>query len=138
MTLSFMAFFSFVLATHIAEQLGEKLLWPLLIIGLSSVLFWAYTESIGQGDLRFYALVQFLPIILIPVIILSFPTSSYKQLYVWLVVSIYVIAKLLEYFDYPVYDLVGVSGHSLKHIVAAMSGIVFLRLLKSMRHYDKC
>ncbi len=133
MTLSFMAFFAFVLSVHLSERLGRVLLWPLVVLGISSVLYWAHTESINAGDLRFYAVVQFLPMILIPAIVLMFPSSAYKAAYIWWVIAVYVAAKLGEYFDYQIHDLLGISGHSLKHMVAALSGIAFLYALGSLR-----
>lgn len=133
MTIAFMAFFSFVLAIHIQKGIGQFLLWPFIILGASSVFYWDYTESLGAGDLRFYAVIQFLPIILIPMIIWMFPSRTYKAIYIWGVIAIYVAAKLAEHFDYQIYELLGVSGHSLKHVIAAFSGILFLSAIQSIK-----
>ena len=133
MTIAFMGFFCFVLAMHIGEGLGRRLLWPLIAVGASSVAYWAYSESIGAGDLRFYAIIQFLPMLLIPTLMLMFPTPSYRARYIWWVIIFYAAAKLSEHFDAGIYDLLGLSGHSLKHIIAAFSGIAFLAALKSIR-----
>lgn len=131
MTLSFMAFFTFVLAMHVSKSIGQKLFWPLIALGISSVLYWAYTESIQAGDLRFYGLVQFLPMILIPIIVLMFPVSAYKAKHIWGVIGVYAIAKVCEYFDGPIYEMLGVSGHSLKHVAAAFSGLFFYYAVRS-------
>jgi len=133
MTISFMAFFSFILSMHIGERVGTTLLWPLLAIGIASVLFWGYTEGLGDGDLRFYAVVQFLPVILIPVILLMFPNPAYEQSYIWLIIAMYIAAKLTELFDHQIYDLCGISGHTFKHVIAALAGIVFFLAVKSIR-----
>jgi len=37
------------------------------------------------------------------------------------VVCWYVIAKILEQLDLPIYDAIGVSGHTLKHLAAGVS-----------------
>src|ERR1035437_8203504 len=66
MTVSFMAFFSIIIGEHISIKAGKILLPQLLLIGVVSILYWNMTEREGHGDLRFYALVQFLPMILIP------------------------------------------------------------------------
>lgn len=131
MTVAFMAFFSFVINMHLAGATARRLLWPLIAVGICSVLYWAYTESIQAGDLRFYGLVQFLPVILIPIMIVLFPNHSYQSRYIWLVIAIYVLAKLFESFDSQLYTLLGISGHSLKHIVAALSGVAFYYALRS-------
>jgi len=133
MTIAFMAFFTFVLSMHISEGVGRTLIWPLIIIGITSVVYWAYTEAIGAGDLRFYAVIQFLPMLLIPAIVLMFPTDRYKTVYVWGVMVVYIAAKFSEQFDYQIDELLSVSGHSLKHVVAALSGLAFFYALKSVQ-----
>ena len=65
MTIAFMSLFSLVIAERIRPSLGYALFPLLLAAGAGSVWYWAYTESIGAGDLRPYALVQFLPMVLI-------------------------------------------------------------------------
>ncbi len=132
MTIAFMAFFTFVLSMHLGKETGSLLLWPLIMVGIVSVFYWDYTESIGAGDLRFYAMIQFLPMLLIPAIILMFPTVSYNSTSVWAVIAVYFAAKVSEYFDYQLYELIGISGHSLKHVIAALSGIAFLYAIKSI------
>ena len=42
-----------------------RLLGPLLLAGLGSVVYWHWTELRGVGDLRPYAAVQFFPILTI-------------------------------------------------------------------------
>ncbi len=137
MTISFMAFFSFILARHLDQRLGIRALWPLLLIGVSSVFYWSYTETIGFGDLRFYAVVQFLPIILIPLLLLLFPVSDYQQKYIWLILVLYMTAKLMENFDADIYYIVGISGHAMKHIIAAFSGVAFLLAVWNIGRYDE-
>lgn len=133
MTISFMAFFSFILAIHIHKRVGMASLWPLLGLGLISVVYWAYTESIGSGDLRLYVVIQFLPLVLIPLILLMFPAKSYRSSYIWLVIGIYIVAKVLELYDHQIYSLINIGGHTLKHVVASLAGIAFLKALVSAR-----
>lgn len=117
MTLAFMALFTIILGEHINRRLGG-LLWPLLLLGVMSVLYWRVTELAGRGDLRPYALVQFLPVLLIPMILLLYPKPHVG--WIWIGLLGYVLAKLLEHFDAPVYAALGaISGHSLKHLAAA-------------------
>ena len=134
MTIAFIALFAFIVSMHISQRCAHTLLRPLLLLGLFSVFYWQYTEGIGAGDLRMYAVIQFLPMILIPMTILMFPSSNYKQTYIWAVVGIYIAAKLAEYFDAPIYTLLGMSGHNLKHIIAAISGIAFYHAVRSVHN----
>jgi hypothetical protein len=109
-------------------------LLPLLIVGLVSVGYWAWTESHGVGDLRPYAIVQFLPLLMIPVILLTHKPVIGEARYFWWMLAFYVLAKLLEYFDADIFAFgYLISGHSLKHVAAALTPTVFLYSLISRR-----
>jgi len=43
MTVVFMAFFSAIVGEHISPDLGRKLVWPLIVLGIFSVLYWIET-----------------------------------------------------------------------------------------------
>lgn len=47
----------------------------------------------------------------------------------WAVIACYALAKGLELADQPVFELIGVSGHSLKHLCAALAAWPVLRAL---------
>jgi len=61
MTIVFMSFLSATLAELVNRPLGVRLLLPLVVLGVSSVWWWHYTETLGRGDLRLYFWVQFYP-----------------------------------------------------------------------------
>ncbi len=127
MTIAFMAFFAIIIGEFISLETGQKLLLPLLLIGAASVVYWHFTEQAGHGDLRFYALVQFLPIILIPVIMFLFRSGVNTNLYTWLIILAYLIAKIFETYDAQIYELLRlVSGHTLKHLMASLAPLIFL------------
>lgn len=120
MTISFMALFSIVFGEFVSVRVGKALIIPLLLAGTSSVIYWYVGELNGNGDLRFYILVQFLPIILIPIILLCFQSRFDHTKAYWILILIYIAAKILEHFDAEVFSALGfISGHSLKHIIAA-------------------
>lgn len=120
MTIGFMAFFSLLVGESISLRLGRMLLLPLLVIGVGSAAYWYWTEMSGRGDLRFYLLVQFLPMILTPYILFFFPSALTEKSWFWWLTGFYVLAKLLEMTDRFWFDLTGiVSGHTLKHLAAA-------------------
>jgi hypothetical protein len=135
MTIMFMGLFTSIIGEILDPRVAHRLLVPLLIIGIGSVLWWAWTESIGAGDLRLYALVQFLPPVLIIFMLLAYPTPRHYVLYIVGTLLLYVLAKLFEEFDEKIYMLLGgISGHSLKHWVsAAASGSVLLMLVRRRR-----
>ena len=127
MTIAFMAFFAIIIGEFISLKAGRKLLLPLLLIGAGSVIYWHFTEQAGRGDLRFYALVQFLPIILIPVIMGLFRSAFNTNLYIWLIIATYLMAKIFETYDEQVYEILNqISGHTIKHFMASLVPLIFL------------
>lgn len=127
MTIAFMGFFAAIIGEYIDADFGRKALVPLLLIGISSVVYWMVTENNGNGDLRPYALVQFLPMLLIPLILVLFKSDRLASKYVWFMIATYALSKLFEAIDVPVYEIGHVmSGHSIKHIVAAVAPFILL------------
>jgi len=130
MTIGFMSVFSIVAAEFMSVKGGRTIFIPLVIIGIASVFYWDYTETNGAGDLRFYGLVQFLPMLLIPLILIMYkPKFTHIGLY-WAVLIAYGLAKLAEVGDQGVYDLFGFSGHSIKHLLAAAAPWMFYLAIK--------
>jgi hypothetical protein len=132
MTIVFMSFLSATLAELVSRRLGVRVLLPLVAVGIGSVLWWHYTENIGAGDLRLYFWVQFYPMLAIVLLLWWYYTPAVKVILpslVWIVVW-YVIAKVFEQLDYQTYDFTGISGHSLKHLAAAVSTWYFVVLFR--------
>jgi hypothetical protein len=131
MTIVFMGFLSAVIGECIDVKAGALLLFPLVILGIFSVLYWYYTELNGHGDLRLYGFVQFYPMVAIPLVLVIFPSpakNSDWRFLMWVVIW-YVIAKVLERFDAAIYATTGfISGHSLKHIAAAVATWYMVKL----------
>lgn len=134
MTIAFMSLVSIVVAEYFSPSVGRKLLLPLLLTGVASVLYWAWTESRGVGDLRPYALVQFIPMLLIPMVILLYRSRSDLGLALWWMIGFYVLAKLFEHFDFNLYQYGNViSGHSVKHLIAALAPLSLVLGLQRRR-----
>jgi hypothetical protein len=132
MTIMFMGLFTTILGEIMGSRMANKLLLPLLLVGISSVLLWAWTESIGAGDLRMYALVQFLPPVLVVFMLFAYPKPPHYVPYIAATLLLYIVAKLCEEFDVQMYEaLFGISGHALKHLVSAFaSGSILLMLYR--------
>jgi hypothetical protein len=129
-TLAFMSFFSIILAERISLKIAKKMFPPLLIAGILSIVYWHYSESTGAGDLRPYGLVQFLPMLLIPIILLMFEAKFTHDRDIWWFLACYLIAKVCEALDDQIFDLMTViSGHSLKHLLASLGCFIYLRYL---------
>jgi hypothetical protein len=137
MTISLMAFLSIVIGEHIEPKIAHRLLWPLIFLGVSSVLYWYISELQGQGDLRLYVIVQFLPMLIIPLILWLLPSRLSKVAYLWFVVAAYALAKIMELLDQRIFEILGaVGGHPFKHITAAAGVYVFYLALKHRRHLE--
>ena len=134
MTIGFAGLLTIIVAEFVSARAARSMLVPLLLIGFASVEYWAWTEANGAGDLRPYAIVQFLPMLMIPVILLSYRPVFGDVSCFWWMMAFYFIAKLLEFFDASVFSIGGlISGHSLKHVAAALTPTVFLYALWSRR-----
>ena len=131
MTIAFMALFSLVIEDRVSTRLGRRLLWPLVLAGVSSVLYWDWTELQGRGDLRPYGLVQFLPMVLIPLLLVTGQGGGLRAPWLWATLGTYVLAKVAEHFDAAIYAANGlVSGHSLKHLLGALAVVLAMRAMQ--------
>lgn len=139
MAISFMSFFSIIIARFVSVRTGKRIVWHLLFIGVCSVFYWHLTELAGRGDLRFFMLVQFLPMVLIPIILFLYRKQTKDVPFFLLLVFIYALAKALEALDYPIFSSELISGHSLKHIMACIAPILYLNKLSKehqMQHLN--
>lgn len=120
MTIGFAGLFALVVGEFVSLSAARRLLWPMLAAGLASVAYWAWTEARGIGDLRPYAIVQFLPMLLTILILATSRAVNALRPSFWGMIACYVLAKLAEFLDAGVFAAGGiVSGHSLKHLFAA-------------------
>ncbi len=132
MTLAFSGLFTLVIGEYLSVRAARHLLIPLLLAGVASVIYWDVTEASAAGDLRPYAVVQFLPMILTCAILVMYRRASDLTRYLWLMIAMYTIAKLLEFFDAGVYGIFGlISGHSLKHVAASLGPLALLFALRA-------
>jgi hypothetical protein len=130
LAMAFMAFFAIIISERINRSAGRLLFWPLLILGAWSVFYWHQTERDGAGDLRVYLLVQFFPLLAIPLMLFLFPARYTLTSDLFAALGCYVLAKLLEIADRLVYAQGGlVSGHTLKHVVAGITPLFILHML---------
>src|SRR5215472_11808777 len=131
MSIAFMAVLALLLGDRVSPALGRALLGPLVVLGVASVLYWAWTERRGVGDLRPYALVQFLPFVLLVLMLLIYRGSRASTTWLWWSFLMYFLAKLGEQFDVAIFRLVGLSGHTMKHLLSALA--VFFALLALLK-----
>ncbi len=128
MTLGFMAILTVMIEERVSAK-GAILLWPLLAVGVFSLVLWRWT-----GDLRLYVWVQFFPFLALPLMFLLFAPKHTGTSYWLIAAALYALAKLLEFYDHAVYSVGSiVSGHTLKHLAAAASCFVILKYFQTRR-----
>ena len=134
MTIVFMSLFAVIIAERISLTAGRRLLPILLLAGAGSVVYWLVGELSGAGDLRLYALVQFFPLVAIPLILLLFPPRYTRGADLIGALGWYGLAKLFEALDAQIFAVGGVvSGHTLKHLASAMAMYWILRMVRTRR-----
>jgi hypothetical protein len=137
MTIVFMSLVAALIAERINLRVGLWLFPVLLLIGISSVVQWYVSELRGAGDLRFYGTVQAYSVIFV-FLALLFPTPYTHGSDLLLIAGFYVLAKVLEILDKQIFSLGQiVSGHTLKHLAAALAGYSILRMIKRRRPISK-
>jgi hypothetical protein len=127
MTLAFMGLFAGLLSEHMGERIERALLVPAVAVGIASVAWWAYTD-----DLRIYVWVQFAPLMAIPLALATYPGHYTHRHYLLYGLAFYLLAKVAEFYDPEIFALTSgtLSGHSLKHLLAACAPLVVYRMLR--------
>ena len=126
MTLAFMSLLSAMIAERISAIAGRRLLWPLVAAGAASVGWWRWT-----GNLWPYVAAQYFTIFLIGWLLLLFPPSYTRGGDLLVVTGLYALAKVAERLDGWIFACKGwISGHTLKHLLAAAAVYWLLRMLR--------
>ncbi len=128
-SVAFMAIFANVIGERINARVGTALLWPLVVLGVVSLLIWRATD-----DLRLYGWVQFFPCVMLILMFWLLLGKNTGNGYWAATAVLYVVAKLFEHFDVAVYAAGQIlSGHTLKHLIAAGACYTVLRALETRR-----
>jgi predicted membrane channel-forming protein YqfA (hemolysin III family) len=133
-TMGFMSLLAAVVAERVSVKAGLRLLAPLLILGVGTVVYWSVTQANGHGDLRPYGFVQFGSMLAFLLLLVLFPARYTRGAGFVISFGFYALAKLLEVGDRWVFAHGRiVSGHTLKHIFAAVSSYWIFRMLALRR-----
>ena len=131
---TFMAFFAVIVSERIDRRLGIWTFGPLVAFGAATVFYWHLSETWGRGDLRPYFLAQFYPVVAIPIILWLCPPRYTKTGHLYSAIAWYLAAKIYEFLDKDLYVFGQIiSGHTLKHIGAAVSCYMILSWLRQRR-----
>lgn len=133
MTIGFMGLLVALLAEYVSAQLVRYLLVPAILMGLSSVIYWHWFD-----DLRFYVWIQFIPLLTVPILMALFRPRYSHQWLLLVALACYMLAKLSEAYDREVFVFTQslFSGHTLKHLLAALGCFSVLMMLKMRKLID--
>jgi hypothetical protein len=126
MSLVFASVLAMLAYLKISPRFGLHTLAELLILAPLTVLIWKF-----NGNLTPYAVLQFGGIILVILTLLLSKSQRQSPCFTSLII-LYGIAKLVEFYDVQIFTLTQnlISGHTLKHLIAALAAIVFISPLK--------
>jgi hypothetical protein len=127
MAFAFTGLFAAMVSEHIGERHERALLIPAFVLGVVSIVWWRMAD-----DLRLYGWVQGAPLAAIPLVMLLFPARYTQRGYLLYGLAFYLAAKGAEMLDNEIYAALGtaISGHSLKHLLAAGAPLMLLLMLR--------
>jgi hypothetical protein len=127
MTFGFSSIISVIIADRINLKLGHYLLALLIPIGLFTVLGYHWDIL----SLRPYILLQYGGIVYCLIACFLLKANLLNNKIFLAGVGLYIVAKVFEHFDHQIFKITGIiSGHSLKHLVAAGAIYTFLTIYK--------
>jgi hypothetical protein len=133
-TLGLVGLVTAVTAERAGVRTARRLALPLLAGGAASLAYWYGSEAAGAGDLRPYVLLQGGGLVAVTALVWRYPGDRRDTAYLSAGLAAYLAAKVLELTDRDVYALTGVvSGHTLKHLLAALAAACIVAMLAARR-----
>ncbi len=136
MAVAFAGLIGFAVCERVSQRAGWPAAWFTLAAGLLAVAVFHET-----GNVLPWAVLQFGGVLLVLVLSLARPVHGAIGLKLGWVIFFYGLAKLFELSDQALYEATQhlISGHSLKHLAAALAALPVFQALglmtrKSLRH----
>jgi hypothetical protein len=130
MTIAFMALVASQVVDRISVRAGLALLLPMLILGAASVVYWRLTERTGVGNVMPYGILQAYSMAILLLMAAVTPSRYSLGHYLYWVFGWYLLSKFFETFDAELMKLGQiVSGHTLKHLAAAIAPVAVCLML---------
>ncbi|RYF35045.1 MAG: hypothetical protein EOO26_02260 [Comamonadaceae bacterium] len=129
MAIAFAGLIGFAVCERVSQRAGWVAAWATLAGGLLAVAVWHDTGNVAP-----WAVVQFGGMGLVLALALAAPTDDAVGLKLGWVIFFYALAKAFELGDHAIYEATQqlVSGHSLKHLTAALAGLPVLHALQTL------
>lgn len=131
MVLPFAGLLGLAAAGRASGRAGWAAAGAVLLAGAAAVPWWART-----GNLMPWAVVQIGGMLVVIVLALLPRRAGTLGVHLGAVIAMYALAKLFEAADHAVFDATAqwVSGHSLKHVLAAGAAWPVLMAVEALRH----
>jgi hypothetical protein len=134
LAIAMMALLSAQLTERVSPGMGLGIMPALVGLGAASVLYWHWSEEQGTGNLNFYIVVQFYSLLVIVLLAIFFGSRYTRAPDIFIALAWYAVAKLAEVADREIYDMGHlISGHTAKHVLAAVGVYWILHMLKIRR-----
>ena len=131
MVLPFAGLLGLAGASRVSARAGAAAAGTVLLAGPLAVLWWSHS-----GNLLPWAVVQLGGMLVVLALACLPRRDRALALHLGAVMALYALAKLFEAADHAVFEATGqaVSGHSLKHVLAAAAAWPVLAALAALRH----
>ena len=131
MVLPFAGLLGLAGASRVSARAGAAAAGTVLLAGPLAVLWWSHS-----GNLLPWAVVQLGGMLVVLALACLPRRDGALGLHLGAVMALYALAKLFEAADHAVFEATGqaVSGHSLKHVLAAAAAWPVLEALAALRH----
>jgi hypothetical protein len=124
----FMALLAAAIGERTSPRAGRLLLFPLLAVGVVSVVYWRFS-----GDLRVYGLVQFYTVTALPLLLVLFPPRYSGTAGILAMAAFYALALAFDRLDHHIAAYISTGGHPWKHVAAAVAMICYVRTIERRR-----
>jgi len=131
MVLPFAGLLGLAAAGRVSSRAGWAAMGAVLLAGPAAVLWWSQTANLLP-----WAVVQLGGMLVVLVLALLPRRAGTLPVHLGAVIAMYGLAKLFEAADHAVFDATAqwVSGHSLKHVLAAGAAWPVLMAVEALRH----
>jgi hypothetical protein len=120
-----------VIADRVDLRVGAIAAVALPLAATASVMWWWLGGgTTSGGDMRWYAFLQLLLVALVPLLVLLYPRGRIDRTYLLLAVGCFVAARAVHAADATILATTGVSGHTLKHLIAGLATFMVLRAVQ--------
>jgi hypothetical protein len=130
MVVGFGALIGAMAGERIDRRAARPVLYAAVTAGVATLVYWLASERAGAGNLMPYALFQGYSILAAVLILALFPSRYTRGRDLLAGLALYGLAKVAEAWDEPIFAFGQIiSGHTLKHLLAAAGLAFVLRML---------